>query len=117
MRIPVPVKAAEASCGKRLIYRSVVFEPWITPSYCTRICRQLVRELWVQQRRTFGPATVMNQARNRANIQLANAVQRRIRPTPVGIIQPLRRNLLPQYRMPQSFHSEFRKPIEIGEPV
>ena len=112
MWVPVPVEAAEARGGQRLIDWRICVNPREALRHGACVGSKFFREAWIEEAGTARAAAVVEQAGDRFNLQFADAAKRCFGPGPTMFIHPL-----PQHRMTQGVDAKGGEAIKIFKPV
>src|SRR3954471_20236827 len=104
MRIPMPIKPAEARGSQRLVHRRVVLEPGIALRYGARKLRELCGEARRHEARMARAAAMVDEAGDGAEAELAQNPQPLVGPAPVGARRAVGCDPLPENGIAQLAH-------------
>jgi hypothetical protein len=113
VRVPVPVKRAEARCRERLVDGREVAHPRVALRHGAGELREAAHEAVVEQARPRRPAPVVDEPDDDVDSELLQAGHPFVRPREVGAPSAVRRRALPQDGVPDGLDPELREPIEI----
>src|SRR3954470_7278953 len=113
VRIPMPVEAAEARGGERLVHGRVVLEPRIALGYRARKLRQLLGKARRHEACVPRAAAMVNEPGDGVDAELAQATQALVWPAPVGARRAVGRDALPEYGIAQLAHAQLGDAFQV----
>ena len=113
MRIPVPVEAAEARRGQRLIDRRKHLDARITAGNHCRVLGQQLGKFGIEQICVMRAAAMMDEPSDRRDPQTGKPREPGVVPVPIGAVRVVRSHLLPKHRVSQNAKPQFGDGIQV----
>jgi hypothetical protein len=117
VRVPVAVEPAEPGGGQRLVDRRVELQPGIALGHARGEGRDLRREVGPAEVGVARTAAVVQQPGDRGHAQVAQPAEPLVRPAPVGPVEAVGGDPLPEHGVADRADAQRRELVEVARAV